>query len=332
MRWRKTFTALLGSQGNRDFVRLLLITIVIGIAMTYATKGKFLSLRNINSMFVVMPELGILSLGIMLAMIVGGIDLSIVAIANLSGVISAKLMLQVHNPFVNVCLGIAVILAVGVACGYLNGFFIAQIGVHPILITLGTYQLYQGLAIVISKGYAIVNFSDVLTNFTNGSLFNLIPYNFLVFMLLVWAVSFVLKQTRFGQSIYLIGANYKASLFSALNSDAFVHITYVIIGAIGSLAGLIMAAKTNSAKADYGGSYTLQAILICLLGGVNWSGGVGKPAGVVIALFALLFLNSGFLLMRYSNFFLVFSSGAFLLFVLIFQYYMNRYDARKLMR
>lgn len=326
---RNNFRNFFNNREHANTLRLLIIAVIILVFMTIFTKGRFVSVRSINSMLSLIPELGILSLAIMLAMIVAGIDLSIVATANLSGVLAAKLMLSMGSNTASLTAGIALALFIGLVCGYFNGFIIARIGVHPILVTLGTFQLYRGIAIIVSKGYAIVNFSEFLTHFSNSSIFDIFPYIFIVFVLIAWLISYILNNTSFGQSMYLVGSNYKASKYSALNSERIVHTVYVIIGILAAIAGLIIVSKTNSAKADYGSSYILQTILICLLGSVNWSGGVGKTSGVIIALITLQFLNSGFTLMRFSNFFLSFIAGTFLLFVLIFNHYINIYESKQ---
>lgn len=313
---------------DKKIFRLLIIGIIIVILMSILTKGRFLYLKNLSSMLFLIPELGILSLGIMMAMIIGGIDLSLVSIANLSSILATMFILYMDGSFIGIFLGIMLGLLVGAICGFINGFLISRIKVHPILVTLGTFQLFQGIAVVITKGYAITNLPESFINFGNGTIL-FIPIPFIALFVVWQFVSFLLNKTGFGQSLYLIGTNYKASKLSGLNSDKIINTTYTIVGIIGAIAGLIMVARTNSAKSDYGLSYTLQSILVCMLGGVNWSGGVGKSLGIIISVFILQFLSSGFSLMRYSNFFKDFTSGMFLLFILIFYYYMSIYDENK---
>lgn len=309
---------------DRKILRLLIISFMVMLIMGILTNMNFFSLRNWNSMLSMIPELGILSLGIMLAMIVGGIDLSLVSIANLSGLVSAGIMLSHDGSPLGMILGILAGVLVGAACGLTNGFLVAYVGIHPIVATLGTYQLFRGIGVVFSKGYAIVNFSPSLTGFSNGSIFGLIPNIFIIFILIGIVVSFMLRKTIFGQNLYYVGENSKASFYSTINTKAVILKVFILIGILGAIAGIIMTSKTNSAKADYGGSYTLQAILICLLGGVSWAGGIGKTSGVLLAVFTLQFLNSGFGLLRFSNFFGVFFTGLFLILVMIYYYFVEK--------
>jgi simple sugar transport system permease protein len=309
---------------DKKILRLFIISFLVMLVMGVLTNMNFFSLRNWNSMLSMIPELGILSLGIMLAMIVGGIDLSLVSIANVSGLVSAGIMLSHDGSPLGMILGILAGVLVGAACGFTNGFLVAYVGIHPIVATLGTYQLFRGIGVVFSKGYAIVNFSPSLTEFSNGSIFGLIPNIFIIFILIGIVVSFILRKTIFGQNLYYVGENSKASFYSTINTKAVILKVFILIGILGAIAGIIMTSKTNSAKADYGGSYTLQAILICLLGGVSWAGGIGKTSGVLLAVFTLQFLNSGFGLLRFSNFFGVFFTGLFLILVMIYYYFVEK--------
>lgn len=320
-------SALLNLYNDKKMFRLLVIAFIIVAIMSVATNGRFLSKNNMQAMLFLTPELGVLSLGIMMAMIVGGIDLSIVSIANLSSIVSAHIILSMGGGFFSIVLGSMVGLLVGALCGAFNGFLISRVKVHPILVTLGTFQLFQGVSIVITRGSAITNLPEMLINFGNSSLLG-VPYPFMVLLLVWYSLSFTMNRTSFGQSLYLIGTNYKASIYSALDSDKHLNKVYTIVGVLAAIAGMIMLSRTNSAKADYGSSYTLQTILICMLGGVSWSGGVGKSTNVIISVFILQFLSSGFGLLRYSNFFKDFTSGAFLIFILLFYYYMEIYDER----
>lgn len=313
---------------DKKIFRLFIICLVVTTIIIFATKGRFLSSANLLSILFLLPELAILSLGIMLTMIVGGIDLSLVAIANLSSILATKFMIYMNNSLIGIILGILLGILVGALCGFFNGLLISRLKIHPILVTLGTFQLFQGISIVITKGYAVTNFPDQFIHLGNGSILH-IPIPFIILILIFISISFMLSKTGFGQSLYLIGTNYKASRLSGLNSDYILNMVYTIVGIIGAIAGLIIVSRTNSAKSDYGLSYTLQTILICMLGGVNWTGGVGKPIGILISVFILQFLSSAFSLLRYSNFFKDFVSGVFLLFILVFYYYIGIYDDKK---
>ena len=123
----------------------------------------------------------------------------------------------------------------------------------------------------------------------------------------------MLRRTPFGVSLQLIGTNRRAARFAGLRTSRAVLLSYVLTGGLAALAGILLSARTNAAKSDYGISYLLQAVLIAVLGGSNPAGGRGSVLGVSLALLALMLLSSGLQLLRFSNFLVDFVWGAFLL-------------------
>jgi simple sugar transport system permease protein len=316
---------------NRDdnIIQLLLITIVVFVVMAALSPEKFLRFYNFESISFVFPELGLLSIAILVAMLTGGIDLSIIGVANLAGVL-AGVLFHLLAPGASASLGpiavaggVALALAVGVVAGAINGFLIAKLKITPILATLGTSQVFAGLALVLTGGPAIVGFPAGWNVIGNGKIFG-IAIPFLLFLALAVGVSFVLTRTAFGVRLMLIGANSKAAIFAGLETEKIVFRSYVLSGFLASVAGLILSGRTNAAKSDYGTSYLLEAVLIAVLGGANPAGGRGAVLGVSIAVLALMFLSSGFQILRFSNFLIDFVWGAFLLLVIAINVARNR--------
>ena len=143
----------------------------------------------------------------------------------------------------------------------------------------------------------------------------------------------MLSRTRFGKQIYLIGTNSTASRYAGLNNTMILIKTYMISGILSAVAGLIMMARVNSAKADYGASYTLQCVLIAVLGGVHPEGGFGKITGVTMAILILQILSSGLnMFENVSNFYRDVIWGGVLILVLILNYVISRRNTRKALR
>jgi simple sugar transport system permease protein len=321
---------------NRDdnLVRLLVISVVVFVAMAALNPGRFISTLNIDSMANQFPELGILTLGVMLAMITGGIDLSVVGIANLAGIFVALVFTRVMpaeaaGPALAgyLALALAVALLTGLAAGAINALLIAGVGIPPILATLGTMQLFTGLAIVVTKGYAVVGYPEAFLSIGSASLW-IFPIPFLVFVACALGVSVLLGRTQFGLSLYMIGTNLKAAIFAGLETRKTLFKSYLLTGLLSGIAGVVMIARTNSAKADYGESYVLQAVLVSVLGGVNPAGGFGTVLGVTIAVLSLQFLSSGFNMLRFSNFAKEFTWGVFLLAIMTLNHVQNRRKTR----
>jgi simple sugar transport system permease protein len=275
------------------------------------------------------PELGILSLAMLFAMLTGGIDLSIVGIANLASILAAFVFIKLmpadaSQSAVIVYIILAVILAVivGMICGLLNGVLISKINVPPILATLGTMQLFTGISIILTQGTALIAFPEQYSVIGNGSIGQLgVPL--IIFLLLVVFFAVTLRKTNYGINLYLIGSNSKAAIFAGINVSRILIMNYMMCGGLAGLTGIIMSSRTNAAKADYGNSYILQSILVAVLGGVNPNGGNGYAFGILISVLALQFLSSGFNMLRFSNFAKEFVWGVFLIAIMIVNYFTN---------
>lgn len=322
-----SFSNLLGKDG--DIARLSIIMILVFMFMAFLKPGLFLSMENFSSMSFQFPEFGLLAIAMMLAMLSGGIELSIVGIANLSGILAALVMIRCipkeaapGSAMPMVVVAIVVAIVAGVLCGLINGLMVTKIGIPPILATLGSMQLFTGIAIVITKGTAVYGFPDQFNYIGNGTLW-VIPIPLLIFAAIAVIFYIMLKKSSYGLKLYMMGTNPKASGFSGINNDLLLIRTYIYSGILAALAGLVIIARTNSAKADYGTSYTLQAILVAVLGGVNPNGGFGKVTGIILAILTLQFLSSGFNMMHISNFFKDFIWGAVLLLVMVINYLSN---------
>lgn len=284
---------------------LAVLTLGIFAVMSLLRPELFLTAANLQSMAFQFPEYAILALAMMTCMLTGGIDLSIIGTANLSSILAAMAMIALFPegggavPVLAVALVTG--LAVGAACGVLNGICIAWIGIPPILATLGTGLAFTGIGVVLTGGPALVGFPAsfaVLGNATVASL----PVPLLIFAAVALAMAFVLNRTVYGVSLYLFGTNPLASRFAGLRNGRLTFATYIISGTLAALAGLILISRANSAKADYGESYLLITILIAVLGGTNPYGGFGRVTGLVLAVLSLQFLSSGLNMMQVSNF------------------------------
>lgn len=306
-------------------VRLFVIALFIFIAMSLAKPETFPTLTNFRSMSVQFPEIGILALAIMITMLTGGIDLSVTAIANFTGILAAFTLGSLVTPTMSptealpgIVAAIAVSILVGAVCGLFNGILVAYFNITPILATLGTLSLYTGFSYVLTNGTAIFAVPQFL--FIGAGDIVGVPVPLLIFGALALILSILLGRTAFGLKLYMLGSNPVASRFSGIGNRRMLIQTYMISGVLGAIAGIVFLARNNSAKADYGSSYILQAILVAILGGVNPYGGFGKISGLVLAILSLQFLSTGLnmLLIQYSGstFFREFAYGALLLLVM----------------
>lgn len=323
--------ALARNPSNSILLSFLVATFVI---LSLLLPDKFLSLRNFQSMGSQIPEFGLLSLAMMLAMLTGGIDLSIVAIANLSGIVAALCMKRLLASGVWPAESVAILLAavvvalvVSFLCGLANGLLISRVGVSPIIATLGGAALYEGIGIIITSSRGIVGFPDRFAFVGNGFLW-IFPMPFVIFAVAVAVFALVVNKTAFGLKVKMIGANPVAARFSGLDIAGTLTWVYACTGLLSGISSVIMMSRSNSAKSGYGSSYLLLSILIAVLGGVNPAGGFGTTTGLVMGIVLLQFLSSGFNIMAFSPFTQNVIRGALLLVVMIVGYLLDRHSTR----
>jgi simple sugar transport system permease protein len=321
-------------------LRLFIIAVVIFISFSLLLPGEFFTVRNMQSMAVQLPEFGILAFAIMITMLTGGIDLSIVGAANLSAIVAAMILTGLAgDESADTALSIAIPLSmlaallVGSICGLFNGFLVSRIGITPILATLGTGAIYTGLSFVITGGPAIT--TTQLAFIGNGSILG-VPIPIIIFILVVIAFAIILNRTVFGFNIFMLGTNPTAAHFSGINSDSVLLRTYWLAGLIAGLAGIIFLARTNSAKPDFGASFILLTVLIAILGGVSYTGGFGTVSGLVLAILSIQLLSTGLnmLMLEWfpssaAIFFRQFAWGGLLLAVMVLNYYTEKRRSRQ---
>jgi len=310
--------------GESSLFRLLIVTLAIFLLMGLLNGSRFFSYRSFSSMCFQFPELGVFSLAIMVSLITGGIDLSIISIANLAG-LTAGLVLA-HHGTNSTYIGPAILLAlaVSIVCGLLNGWLIGYLRITPILATLGTMQLFAGIAFVLTKGHAVAGYPDAFQWLGNGALLY-VPVPLILFLLSALVVQILLSRTTLGMRLCMMGTNSTAAVFAGLDVPRLQIKTYVLSAVLAGIAGLIVIARTNSAKADYGTSYLLQAVLVAILAGVDPRGGFGTVWGILLAVLSLQFLSSGLNLLQFqqfagpyiNNFTKEFTWGALLLLVMV---------------
>jgi simple sugar transport system permease protein len=258
----------------------------------------------------------------MITMLTGGINLAIIASANLSGIVMALILTQFITPETSgalsaliVLLAISAGLLAGLATGLLNGLLIAVIEVSPILATLGTMTLITGVNIVLTKGYVLSGLPDAVRFVGNGAILG-IPVPLLIFLLCAALVALMLRRTPQGINMYMIGSNPTATHFAGVDNRKVLMKTYLLSGLLCGVAALIMISRFNSAKADYGESYLLMTILAAVLGGTDAYGGFGKVSGLVIALIILQLVSSGLNLLGVSAFLTIAVWGVIIILVM----------------
>jgi simple sugar transport system permease protein len=229
--------------GSSDNLTLFVIMIATITVMSIFLPEKFLRLVNFQSMASQFPEYGLLAMGIMLSMITGGIDLSVVSIANLSGVAGA-MVLASHvkaqalgiSPGTIIFLAIFVALAVSLICGLINGLVITVVGVPAIIATLGTNGLFIGIAIIFTEGHGIRGFPPEFLFIGSGEILKM-PMPLIIFIVVAGLVSLMLRKSSQGFKMYMLGSSPLVTRFSGINNNMVLIKTYLLAGLLAGISG-----------------------------------------------------------------------------------------------
>ena len=286
--------------------RLLILLVALVLVFGLLLGDKLFDATSFRSMAFQLPELGILSIAMMVALLSGGLDLSIIATANLVALTVAFIFSFVPvEPGVAWALwqllAIAAGLALALVIGAVNGVIIAYLGVSPIMATLVAMMLIKGISIGVTRGGILSGFPEPILFIGNGTVFG-IPVVMLIFAAVAVVMSIVLRSTRFGQTLNMLGSNEAATRYSGVDTRRTIVCTYMISSLLAAIAGIVMMARFNSANASYGESYLLVTILAAVLGGVSPAGGFGKMSGLVLALIILQLISTCFNLLDFSQF------------------------------
>jgi simple sugar transport system permease protein len=310
---------------QHGLVRMLVLTVLAFAIFAIAKPAIFLNPLNLQNIAIASPEIGLLALAIMLAMLTGGIDLSVVAVANMTA-ITISVLSTAAGGSVGLGLGLLIVLVgllVGLAGGLFNGLLVSKAGITPILATLGTMQILNGIALVWTGGKTLYGVPQILTTFGETVVAG-VPALFIVLVVAAIVLAVIINRTALGSAIQLQGANPVAARFSGIRTERTLMRTYLMSSALAALAGVLFVSRNPTASADYGSSYVLLVIVIAVLGGTNPNGGFGTVLGVVLATLTLQIVSSGFNVLRLTAYDYAIAQGAILITVMVVDQVMTR--------
>jgi rhamnose transport system permease protein len=261
--------------GLHEVVLVLLLAAVLGVAAWL--DPAFVAPRTQLDIASHALELALLALPMTLIIITGGIDLSVGSTMALASVVLGML----HQADAPVWVACAAALATGGVAGALNGFFVAKVRVHPLLITLATLAAYRGLAEGISRGRPMSGFPDAFLELGTGTTLG-IPTPLILLVPAVLVAGLVASQTVWGSWTYAAGGNERAAEYCGIPVARLKFIFYTLSGLMASLGAVIFAARRNTAKADVGTGIELEVITAVVLGGTSIFGGRGTIIGTVL--------------------------------------------------
>jgi ribose/xylose/arabinose/galactoside ABC-type transport system permease subunit len=261
----------------RDQRVLLCLVIIVLVTIVGLINPRFVRLNNIIAILQQISVLGILTMAMSMLLISGGIDLSIGNLMALSGVVVATILMQGGSMFTAILAGVGV----STLGGLINGVIIAKSRTMPLIITLGTGQIFSGISLLIAGG-SFLQFKGKLDFLRKIRLFDFLPLMVIVMLGIVALMYVLINKSRFGRRIVAIGGNELNAYLSGIPVDLYKIITYAVSGTIVSVAGLIFAARLNAITATAGAGYELDALVAAVVGGVTFEGGRGTILGAFL--------------------------------------------------
>jgi ribose transport system permease protein len=272
---------------------LILVGIVISIFSPY-----FLTTNNLMGVFRSFSLVGIMSIGMMLVIITGGIDLSVGSVMGLSSLMTALAFQHGLGPLPAVLSG----LCAGLMVGAFNGFLITWIQLPPFIATLGTLSIGRGLMYIITKGVPLT--PDVPDSFTfiGQGYFGFVPVPVVIMLLLTVCFSILMRRTRFGRHVYATGGNEVAARLSGVRTHRIKFTVYALSGLIAALAGVVSFSRFVSAEPASGFGAELDVIAAAAIGGASLSGGVGSVEGAIIGAALAGIITNGVVLLNIDTY------------------------------
>ena len=301
-------------KGASREVTLVVAIVLMGVIFTLIN-SSFFTPRNLINILDQTTINGLLAVGITLAILTGGIDLSIGAILGMTAVLVGQWLVNGMAPLVAVLVG----MVLGFSMGCLNGILIAKLKLQPFIATLGTCSALRGLTYIYTGGWPIMNIPENFRDLVDGDLFGWLP-SALVMMVIFMAICHILlRKTKFGLYTYALGNNESATKLSGVNVDLYKILAYGISGMGGALAGLVMIARLGSAEPSAGDGYEMYAIAAAAIGGTTLAGGKGNVVATLIGAILLQTLKTGLVVVSVDPYWQRVATGAIIVIAAYFE-------------
>jgi ribose transport system permease protein len=299
--------------GSSTFIGLILVGLIVVFSILSYT--NFVSASNARNVATDAAVLLVVAVGMTFVIVTSGIDLSVGSVLVFSGVVAARAMNGVGgNSWGTILVGLVVALGCGLGWGVINGFLISKAKVPPLIVTLGTFGMALGFALLITGGVdeRSVPFKLVDTIGT-GRLGNQVPYLVIIAFAVALVFAVLLHATRFGRYTYAIGSNEEAARRAGIRVDRHLIKVYALMGTLAGLAGFLSLARFSTTTIGGHSTDNLQAIAAVVIGGTSLFGGIGTLLGTVFGVFIPAVLQNGFVIVGVQPFWQQVAVGAVLI-------------------
>ena len=285
-------------------IAYIIICIVFALSSPY-----FLKVNNLLNMATYASITGVMGAGVTVAMLMGNIDMSQYSIATLSAIVAAYMMRNGAPVLVAILLGILV----GVVCGIINGSLISLLKMSGIIATMGTMQIFRGLAYILTNGETVMIENDGFDIIGKKYLFGTIPVAVIIMIVSFLLIYFILRRTTFGRNIYAVGGSEKASYLAGINIKLIKFGSMVISAVFAAISGLILSSQVGAAVPSTGVGSEMGVLSAVILGGISLSGGRGRISGTIIGILILETIQNGMTLLSIKSFYQMIINGAVLI-------------------
>lgn len=307
--------------------KLVLMGAIVAVFILFGSlNSNFLSMTNIVNLLVAASLVGLVAIGHTYLIIAGQNDLSPGSLAALSGVIAA-ILVSWGVPFFAAVL---VTLAVAAVVGVFNAWMVNKIKLEAFIATLVTQSIIRGFAYILCNGKPVAVSDKTFITLGKARVIG-IPVSVWIMMIAIVIFGFILAKTKFGRSIYAIGGNKDAARLAGLNPERIVTISYIMMGVLCGIGGVVFAARMNSGQPSACVNLEFDAITAVILGGVSFAGGVGTMGGTVLGIILIQAFNMGLTMVNVPSFWQYVARGGLLLFALTSDFIRKRNRDRSLL-
>jgi D-allose transport system permease protein len=279
---------------------ILLILLALVVIMGILSPKYFLSINNLVQIILQSAITILIAVGEFFTILIAGIDLSVGSMLALSGMVTAKMLVNGVPILIAILVG-GVIL--GGILGFINGLLVVQTGLHPFIITLGGLSIYRGITLVISDARSVYGFPAEFQKLVAGDLFGIIPVPIIVALAVAGIFHLITTKTIPGRNLYAIGGNQDAAWLSGVNVKVHKIVVFVLSGIAAGIAGIVMIGRLGAAEPLAGQGFELYAIASAIIGGTSFFGGKGRISGVVIGAIIIGLINNSLNILNVPTFY-----------------------------
>ncbi len=308
---------------SKSFAPILVIVYIILLIFFSSLSENYMTLLNFKTIANNASVLGLVSIGVFLVMLAGEFDFSVGSIVSMtSTAVVLALDKQIPIPLV-----IIMALCVGAIIGVVNGLIVVYLGVNSLITTMATTEVFYGLSLIIVSAFQKQEIANrTFLSLGRATIGRVLPIGMAYLIVLIVLMALILKFTDFGRNIYTVGGSTDIARMVGVKTKRIKFITFVISGVFSSFAAMLLLAQLGAGRPEYGVSYVVDSVIVCVLGGLIMGGGKGDLLGLFLALIILGSITSGLYILGVSIYIQKIISGVMLILVLA----INQFRYRKI--